>query len=200
MNYLVYSSASESRTRNKITRRYTLDDQLRTRGHAECSILRDSNTADFSISIDGATAIEWQCVNLINDPHKYQCLICSRGTNEINLELSINKSKPGKICSIPNSNRFSEVRKVGRRLDSSCFRAISNGEEVNFSITGDYSIARMAECLLSLLSLGFFRPKNRDFLTGVDLRDLTPSESESLILINVTIRMLFTAFDFSSTS
>lgn len=200
MNDLVYSSASESRTRDKITRRYTLDDQLRTRGHAECSILRDANTADFSISIDGATAMQWQCVNLINDSEQYQFLIFFRGQYEGNIELTINKSKPGEVCLIPNSKRFSEIRKVGRRLDSSCFRAVSNGAELSFSVAGDYSIARMAECFLSLLSLGLFRPKNHDFLTGVDLRDLTPSESESLILINVTIRMLFTAFDFSSTS
>lgn len=101
MNDLVYSSASESRTRDKITRRYTLDDQLRTRGHAECSILRDANTADFSILIDGATAMQWQCVNLINDSEQYQCLICFRGQYEGKIELTINKSKPGEVCLIP---------------------------------------------------------------------------------------------------
>lgn len=200
MKDFVYSSASESRNRDKITRRYSIDDQLRTRGHAECSILRDVNTAEFSISIDGITAMQWKCVNLINESEKYHCLICPHGENESNIELTIEKSKPGMICSIPNSNRFSEIRKVGNRLDSSCFRVIRNGEEINFSITGDYSIARMAECFLSILSLGIFRPKNCDFLTGVDLLDLSPCESENLILINVTIRMLFTAFDFSSTS
>lgn len=200
MNSFVYSSPSEVRTRDRITRRYSIDDPSRTRGHAECAILRDKNTAELSISIDGTIIMKWQCVNLVNDTKEYGCLIQPHESHENDILLTIDKSKPGKTCSIPKSDRFSEVRKISKILDSSSFRLIRNSEEINFTITGDYSLARMSECILSLVSFGLFRPKNCDFLTGVDLNDLTPGELTNLIMINITIRMVFTAFDFSPTS
>lgn len=200
-NIFVYSSPAEKRTRDEIVRKYDIDDSKKNRGCVECVILRSCNAATISIILDGERILSWKCINLINNSEEYSCEASDfKGPTIADFRISISKSKPGIVCIFQNSSRFSAIRKIGNRLDSTCFRATFDNEEITFAISGDYSIAKMGEVIFSILSVGFFRPKNYDYITGLDRGDLTVGELTNLIIANATIRMVFTAYDFSPTS
>ena len=201
-NIFVYSSPRETRNKNEFVRKYTVDDHLKTRGYVEC-IIKSNYSAAIALVIDGDTVLSWRCINLVNNSSEYSCTVCDYEGCEDNIPFKICKSKPGVVCIFNRSDHLSEIRKISNRLDSNCLRFIRGNIEHDFTIIGDYSIVKMAEVILSALSIGTYRSKNYDYLTGVSLdnpNNLSISEINDLIMANVTIRMLFTAYDFSPTS
>ena len=77
--------------------------------------------------------------------------------------------------------------------------AISNLiEMMQFYIAADRSIISAFEALFSLCSLGIYRVKNDDFISGVKNPDAFSSyELKNLFIVNSTIRMLFLPIDFT---
>jgi|LauGreDrversion2_6_1035139.scaffolds.fasta_scaffold11878_2 hypothetical protein len=196
-NIYVYSYSTEKRESSGLTRKYAIDAFNHEIGYIKCSVSKSTDSAEFSLVIEGNLAVCWTCKNIVCDSQKYSCFVSVVGREMFDISLVINKSRPGIVCSFPNSMRISEIRKVGNFLKSESLKVTINDEEIDFRIARDTSFVKMCESIFSILTIGIFRPKNYDFITGVSRSDLTEKEILHLLVINATIRMVFTGWDFS---
>lgn len=196
-NIYSYASPSEERRKDRIIRKYSVDVGGKTVGEIKCVIFKSSDKAEIDVLIDDQILLQWKCENLVNDAVQYSCLVCTNGDEFDDFFLHIDKSKAGTVCDIQKSDRFSQVTKVSKLASVSSFRLVDHEVELPFAVSGDYSLLRMMECVFSILTIGLYRPGNDDFMTGVCSDDLTAEEVRNLIIINSTMRMVFTAHDFS---
>lgn len=196
-NIYVYSYSTEKRESGCVTRKYAIDAFNNEIGYIKCSIFKSTNSAELLFVLEGNTEVWWVCKNIVCDAQKYSCSVSVVGRESFDVSLIINKSRPGIVCSLPNQLRISEIRKIGNCLKSESLKAYINDEEIDFSIARDTSFVKMCESIFSILSVGIFRPKNYDFITGIARSDLTEQEITQLLIINATVRMVFTGWDFS---